>query len=31
MHSQTHGTWFQGIPGLKIAAPSSPREAKGLL
>jgi acetoin:2,6-dichlorophenolindophenol oxidoreductase subunit beta len=31
MHSQTHGTWFQGIPGLKIVAPSSPREAKGLL
>jgi acetoin:2,6-dichlorophenolindophenol oxidoreductase subunit beta len=31
MHSQIHGTWFQGIPGLKIAAPSSPREAKGLL
>jgi acetoin:2,6-dichlorophenolindophenol oxidoreductase subunit beta len=31
IHSQTHGTWFQGVPGLKIAAPSSPREAKGLL
>jgi pyruvate/2-oxoglutarate/acetoin dehydrogenase E1 component len=31
MHSQTHGTWFQGVPGIKIAAPSSPREAKGLL
>ena len=31
MHSQAHGTWFQGIPGLKIAAPSSPREAKGML
>jgi acetoin:2,6-dichlorophenolindophenol oxidoreductase subunit beta len=31
IHSQTHGTWFQGIPGIKIAAPSSPREAKGLL
>jgi pyruvate/2-oxoglutarate/acetoin dehydrogenase E1 component len=31
IHSQMHGTWFQGIPGLKIAAPSSPREAKGLL
>jgi pyruvate/2-oxoglutarate/acetoin dehydrogenase E1 component len=31
IHSQTHGTWFQGIPGLKIAAPSSPGEAKGLL
>ena len=22
IHSQTHGTWFQGIPGLKIVAPS---------
>ncbi len=31
MHSQTHGTWFQGVPGLKIAFPSSPAEAKGLL
>jgi acetoin:2,6-dichlorophenolindophenol oxidoreductase subunit beta len=31
IHSQMHGTWFQGIPGLKIAAPSSPAEAKGLL
>jgi pyruvate/2-oxoglutarate/acetoin dehydrogenase E1 component len=31
MHSQTHGTWFQGIPGLKIAMPSSSGEAKGLL
>jgi pyruvate/2-oxoglutarate/acetoin dehydrogenase E1 component len=31
MHSQTHGTWFQGIPGLKIVFPSSPAEAKGLL
>ena len=31
MHSQTHGTWFQGVPGIKIAAPSSPAEAKGLL
>jgi acetoin:2,6-dichlorophenolindophenol oxidoreductase subunit beta len=31
IHSQTHGTWFQGIPGLKIAFPSSPSEAKGLL
>jgi pyruvate/2-oxoglutarate/acetoin dehydrogenase E1 component len=31
IHSQTHGTWFQGIPGLKIAFPSSPAEAKGLL
>jgi pyruvate/2-oxoglutarate/acetoin dehydrogenase E1 component len=31
MHSQTHGTWFQGVPGLKIAFPSSPADAKGLL
>jgi pyruvate/2-oxoglutarate/acetoin dehydrogenase E1 component len=31
MHSQTHGTWFQGIPGIKVAFPSSPAEAKGLL
>src|SRR5437588_5919762 len=31
MHSQTHGTWFQGIPGLKIVFPSSPAEAKALL
>jgi pyruvate/2-oxoglutarate/acetoin dehydrogenase E1 component len=31
IHSQAHGTWFQGIPGLKIACPSSPADAKGLL
>jgi pyruvate/2-oxoglutarate/acetoin dehydrogenase E1 component len=31
IHSQNHGTWYQGIPGIKIAFPSSPREAKGLL
>jgi acetoin:2,6-dichlorophenolindophenol oxidoreductase subunit beta len=31
MHSQIHGTWFQGIPGLKVVAPSSPADAKGLL
>ena len=31
MHSQTHATWFQGIPGLKIAMPSTSGEAKGLL
>jgi pyruvate/2-oxoglutarate/acetoin dehydrogenase E1 component len=31
MHSQTHATWFQGVPGLKIVFPSSPAEAKGLL
>jgi pyruvate/2-oxoglutarate/acetoin dehydrogenase E1 component len=31
IHSQTHATWFQAIPGLKIAFPSSSAEAKGLL
>ena len=31
IHSQNHGTWYQGVPGLKIAFPSTPREAKGLL
>ncbi|MEX1141000.1 MAG: pyruvate dehydrogenase complex E1 component subunit beta [Thermoleophilaceae bacterium] len=31
MHSQSHGTWFHGIPGIKIVAPSSSAEAKGLL
>jgi pyruvate/2-oxoglutarate/acetoin dehydrogenase E1 component len=31
MHSQIHATWFQGVPGLKIACPSSPADAKGLL
>ncbi len=31
IHSQTHGTWFQAVAGLKIAFPSSPAEAKGLL
>ena len=31
MHSQIHATWYQGIPGLKIAAPSTPADAKGLL
>jgi pyruvate/2-oxoglutarate/acetoin dehydrogenase E1 component len=31
IHSQTHATWFQGVPGLKIAFPSSPAEAKGLM
>jgi acetoin:2,6-dichlorophenolindophenol oxidoreductase subunit beta len=31
MHSQIHATWFQGIPGVKIAAPSNPADAKGLL
>ncbi len=31
IHSQTHGTWYQGVPGLKVVFPSSPAEAKGLL
>jgi pyruvate/2-oxoglutarate/acetoin dehydrogenase E1 component len=31
VHSQIHGTWFQGIPGIKIAMPSTSGEAKGLL
>jgi pyruvate/2-oxoglutarate/acetoin dehydrogenase E1 component len=31
MHSQIHGTWYQGIPGIKVAMPSGPAEAKGLL
>jgi acetoin:2,6-dichlorophenolindophenol oxidoreductase subunit beta len=31
MHSQSPATWFQGVPGLKLVAPSSPAEAKGLL
>ena len=31
IHSQTHGTWFQGVPGIKVAFPSSPAEAKPLL
>jgi acetoin:2,6-dichlorophenolindophenol oxidoreductase subunit beta len=31
IHSQNHGTWFQGIPGIKIAMPSTPAEAKGML
>jgi pyruvate/2-oxoglutarate/acetoin dehydrogenase E1 component len=31
IHSQAHGTWFQGIPGLKVACPAFPADAKGLL
>ena len=31
IHSQIHATWFQGIPGLKIACPSSPADATGRL
>jgi pyruvate/2-oxoglutarate/acetoin dehydrogenase E1 component len=31
IHSQMPVPWFQGVPGLKIAAPSTPADAKGLL
>jgi acetoin:2,6-dichlorophenolindophenol oxidoreductase subunit beta len=31
IHSQTPATWFNGVPGLKIAAPSNPGDAKALL
>jgi acetoin:2,6-dichlorophenolindophenol oxidoreductase subunit beta len=31
MHSQIHGTWFQGIPGIKVVGASNPADAKGLL
>jgi pyruvate/2-oxoglutarate/acetoin dehydrogenase E1 component len=31
MHSQTPGTWLHGVPGLKVAAPSTPGDAKALL
>jgi pyruvate/2-oxoglutarate/acetoin dehydrogenase E1 component len=31
IHSQMPAAWFQGITGLKIVAPSSPGDAKGLL
>lgn len=31
IHSQTPATWFQGVPGLKVVAPSSPTDAKALL
>ncbi len=30
-HSQVPITWFLNIPGLKLVAPSTPRDAKGLL
>lgn len=30
-HSQTNEAWFAHVPGLKIAYPSSPQDAKGLL
>jgi pyruvate/2-oxoglutarate/acetoin dehydrogenase E1 component len=31
IHSQMPVSWLMGIPGLKIAAPSTPADAKGLL
>lgn len=31
IHSQTPGTWFHNVAGLKIAAPSNPGDAKALL
>ena len=31
MHSQIHGTWFQGVAGIKVVGPSNPADAKGLL
>jgi pyruvate/2-oxoglutarate/acetoin dehydrogenase E1 component len=31
IHSQMPAPWFQGIPGLKVVAPSSPHDAKALL
>ena len=30
-HSQSPEAWFMNVPGLKIAIPSTPRDAKGLL
>ena len=30
-HSQSPESWFMNVPGLKIAAPASPNDAKGLL
>jgi acetoin:2,6-dichlorophenolindophenol oxidoreductase subunit beta len=31
IHSQMPASWFMGVPGLKIVAPSNPADAKGLL
>jgi acetoin:2,6-dichlorophenolindophenol oxidoreductase subunit beta len=31
IHSQMPVAWFQGIPGIKIVAPSNPADAAGLL
>jgi pyruvate/2-oxoglutarate/acetoin dehydrogenase E1 component len=31
IHSQNPASWFMGVPGLKIVAPSTPGDAKALL
>jgi pyruvate/2-oxoglutarate/acetoin dehydrogenase E1 component len=31
IHSQTPIAWFNGVPGIKLVAPSTPADAKGLL
>jgi pyruvate/2-oxoglutarate/acetoin dehydrogenase E1 component len=31
IHSQNPASWFMGVPGLKIVAPSTPADAKALL
>jgi acetoin:2,6-dichlorophenolindophenol oxidoreductase subunit beta len=31
VHSQNPASWFLGVPGLKVVAPSTPADAKGLL
>lgn len=31
IHSQLPAAWFEGVPGLKIVAPSTPGDAKALL
>jgi pyruvate/2-oxoglutarate/acetoin dehydrogenase E1 component len=31
IHSQMPASWFMGVPGLKIVAPSTPSDAKALL
>jgi pyruvate/2-oxoglutarate/acetoin dehydrogenase E1 component len=31
IHSQVPAAWFEGVPGIKIVAPSTPSDAKALL
>jgi acetoin:2,6-dichlorophenolindophenol oxidoreductase subunit beta len=31
IHSQIHASWFMSVPGIKIVAPATPADAKGLL